>query len=53
MSATAAELRALARDIEGLARRSPCYSVVCKIVQVLCESISAVARIHELNERKD
>jgi hypothetical protein len=51
VSATARELRDLASQIETLARKSPCYSVVCKIVQVMCENICAVARIHELNER--
>ncbi len=49
---TAQELRMLSRQIEDMAREAPCYSVVCKAVQVLCENICAVARVHELNEQK-
>ena len=52
-SSVAKELRQFVADIEKLAVGCPCYSVVLKPVQVLCDHISAVARINELNAERE
>lgn len=51
--AIAKELRKLVSDIEKLVSSNPCSSVVMKPTQVLCDHISAMARIRELNAEQE
>lgn len=54
MTTVAEDLRDLARRIDLLARESPIWSSVHREVQVLCDHLSAKARISEQHnsERK-
>jgi hypothetical protein len=48
---TAQELRTLAHQIHELAKANPSWSVVAPIIENLTDHLSAVARVHELNEQ--
>jgi hypothetical protein len=49
----AKELRKLVSDIERLAAACPSSAIVIKPIQVLCDHISAIARISELNAERE
>jgi len=46
----AAELRALARELERVAREAPCYSIVWPIIQNTVDHICARAAVSEARE---
>jgi hypothetical protein len=46
-----AEMRQLVRDLEEVAKNSPCYSAVYQVIQNMSDHILAIARTIELRER--
>lgn len=52
MSNLGREMRELARQIEDLARASPCYSAAWSIVSNCADHLTAVAAYHELIQEK-
>jgi len=48
---TATELRALCRELHDAVMKSPCLSVALPAVHNCIDHLTAIARVHELNEQ--